>query len=119
MNLTSEEKTWGMLAHLLTLLGYVVGLGQYIAPLVVYLVHKDKSQFVAFHALQALYFRLLTLALYILCIALSCLIFPFFVAIALGVVELVYTIILAIKANNGELAEYPVAGGWARKSVGI
>lgn len=108
-----------MLAHLLTLLGYVTFVGQYIAPLVVYLVYREESPFVAFHALQALYFRLLTLAFYILCVALLCLVIPIFVAIALGVAELVYTILLAIKANNGELAEYPIAGGWARKSVGI
>ena len=37
-----------MLAHLLTLVGYVVWIGAYLVPLVIYLVYKDKSSFVAF-----------------------------------------------------------------------
>jgi uncharacterized membrane protein len=55
-NVTDEERLWAMLAHLLALLGYVVWLGAYIAPLVIYLVYKDKSQFVAFHALAVVVF---------------------------------------------------------------
>jgi hypothetical protein len=56
--LTADDKLWAMLANLSALAGYVVGFGQYIAPLVIYLVYKDKSKFVAFHALQTLYFQL-------------------------------------------------------------
>jgi uncharacterized Tic20 family protein len=119
MNITSEERTWAMLAHLLTLLGYTIGIGAYVVPLVIYFVYKDKSQFVAFHALQALYFRLLTLVGYVIGIILSCILIGIPLLIALGIVELVYTILLAVRANNGELAEYPIAGGWARKSIGI
>jgi len=32
-SLTADEKLWGMLAHLLTLLGHVIWVGQYVAPL--------------------------------------------------------------------------------------
>src|SRR5688572_7263396 len=56
--LTQDEKLWAMLAHLAGLLGYAVAFGQYIGPLVIYLLYKDKSRFVAFHALQSLYFQL-------------------------------------------------------------
>jgi len=63
--LTSEERTWAMLAHLSALLGYIVVLGQYIAPLVIYLVYRERSRFVAFHALQALYFQLALLLLWV------------------------------------------------------
>jgi uncharacterized Tic20 family protein len=45
-SLGADEKLWGMLAHLLTLLGYVVVVGEYIAPLVIYLVYKDRSRLV-------------------------------------------------------------------------
>jgi uncharacterized Tic20 family protein len=66
-NVTDEERLWAMLAHLLALLGYVVWLGAYIAPLVIYLVYKDKSQFVAFHALQSLFFQLALLVVAAIC----------------------------------------------------
>jgi len=112
-----------MLAHLLTLLGYVVVVGEYIVPLVIYLVYKDRSQFVAFHALQALFFQLLALAVTIALmlfsvVTLGCgilLAAPLMIALAIAV--LVYTIIAAIQANNGVWYELPIVGRWARNTL--
>lgn len=122
-SLGADEKLWGMLAHLLTLLGYIVTLGQYIAPLVIYLVYKDRSQFVAFHALQSLFFHLLALAVTIALmlfsvVTLGCgilLAVPLMIALAIAV--LVYTIIAAIQANNGVWYELPIVGRWARNTL--
>ncbi len=58
---TSEERTWAALAHASTLLTLVLavgtaGIGGLLAvfvPLAIYLIYKDKSRFVAFHAAQA------------------------------------------------------------------
>jgi len=44
-DLRPEDKNWGMLAHLLTLLGYVVLFGHWIPPLVIYLTKKGDSAF--------------------------------------------------------------------------
>jgi uncharacterized Tic20 family protein len=122
-SLSADEKLWGMLAHLLTLLGYVVVVGEYIAPLVIYLVYKDRSRFVAFHALQALFFQLLALAVTIALmlfsvVTLGCgilLAAPLMIALAIAV--LVYTIIAAIQANNGVWYELPIVGRWARNTL--
>ena len=54
-----DERTWGMLAHLSTLLNLVTGFGGPIAALIIYLVYKDRSRFVAYHALQAMIFQLI------------------------------------------------------------
>jgi uncharacterized Tic20 family protein len=124
-SLTADEKLWGMLAHLLTLLGYVVTLGQYIAPLVIYLVYKDRSKFVAFHALQALFFQLLVLAVSIVLVIFVLvtlglgviLAIPALIAICITV--LVYTIWAAIEANKGAWFELPIAGRWARATLGL
>jgi len=122
-SLGADEKLWGMLAHLLTLLGYIVMLGQYIAPLVIYLVYKDRSQFVAFHALQALFFQLLALAVSVALILFSVITLGLGVllaaplAIALAIAVLVYTIIAAIQANNGVWYELPIVGRWARNTL--
>lgn len=124
-SLTADEKLWGMLAHLLTLLGYVVWLGQYIVPLVLYLVYKDRSRFVAFHALQALLLQLLALGVSVALVLLTIvtlglgLIATLPLAIALAVALLVYTIIAAIQANNGVWYELPIVGQWARTSLGL
>jgi len=124
-SLTTDEKLWGMLAHLLTLLGYVVSLGQYIAPLVIYLVYKDRSKFVAFHALQALFFQLLALAVSIVLVILTLvtlgvgMIITLPAAIALMIAVLVYTIWAAIEANRGAWFELPFAGQWTRSVMGL
>jgi uncharacterized Tic20 family protein len=120
-SLSADEKLWGMLAHLLTLLGHVVVVGEYIAPLVIY--YKDRSRFVAFHALQALFFQLLALAVTIALmlfsvVTLGCgilLAAPLVIALAIAV--LVYTIIAAIQANNGVWYELPIVGRWARNTL--
>ena len=52
-----DERTWSMLAHLSVLLSLVTGIGGPIAALVIWLVYKDKSQSVAFHALQSLWYQ--------------------------------------------------------------
>jgi uncharacterized Tic20 family protein len=124
-SLSADEKLWGMLAHLLTLLGYVVVVGEYIAPLVIYLVYKDRSRFVAFHALQSLFFQLLALAVTIALMLFSVvtlglgLLLAIPLAIALAIAVLVYTIIAAIQANNGVWYELPIVGRWARNTLQI
>ncbi len=122
-NVSNDERLWAMLAHLLALLGYVVWLGAYIAPLVIYLLYKERSQFVAFHALQSLFFQLALLVVSLILIVLSftvilsCITIP--AAILVGVGALVYIIIAGVKAYNGELFEYWLVGRWARQIVGI
>jgi len=122
-NVTDEERLWAMLAHLLALLGYVVWLGAYIAPLVIYLVYKDKSQFVAFHALQSLFFQLALLVVAAICallaitIVLACISIPLALVVSVG--ALAYIIVAAVRAYNGELFEYWLVGKWARQIVGI
>src|SRR3954452_12608250 len=45
----SEERTWGMLAHLAPFAGGFVGM-PFLGPLVVYLIYKDRSPFVRRHS---------------------------------------------------------------------
>ncbi|MDQ4064112.1 MAG: DUF4870 domain-containing protein [Actinomycetota bacterium] len=52
-----DERTWSMLAHLSILVSLITGIGGLVAALVVWLVYKDKSQRVAFHALQSLWYQ--------------------------------------------------------------
>ena len=52
-----DERTWSMLAYLSVLLNLVTAIGGPIAALVVWLVYRDKSRRVAFHALQSLWYQ--------------------------------------------------------------
>jgi uncharacterized Tic20 family protein len=52
-----DERTWSMLAYLSVLLNIVTGIGGPIAALIIWLVYRDRSRRVAFHALQSLWYQ--------------------------------------------------------------
>jgi uncharacterized Tic20 family protein len=99
----SDERLWGMLAHLGQLLF------AFVAPLVIYLIYKDRSQFIRHHSAQALnfavtgvvYWVVLTLVTIITCGVGAILL------VALAIAELVYLILAAVAANRGEWYTYP------------
>ena len=107
---SKDACTMAMLVHLLCIFTGFIG------PLIIYLIKKDEDKFIAFHSLQALYWELVicvcVFASFIFSILLCCFAVP---GMAVAVVGLVFNIILLIKANNGEWAEYPVVGGWVTK----
>jgi uncharacterized Tic20 family protein len=54
-----DERTWGLLAHLSVLLNLVTGFTGPIGAFIIYLVYKDRSRFVAYHAMQSMIFQLI------------------------------------------------------------
>lgn len=96
---SKDACTMAMLAHLLLL---VPGVGIF-GPIIIYLIKKDEDKFIAFHSLQAIYLGLAVLVLVVPTCGLA------------AIVGLVFNIMLLIKANNGEWAEYPLVGAWAKK----
>lgn len=116
-----EEKQWGMLAHIIPLAAYMVSSLGWVAALVIYFAYKDKSKFVAFHALQQLYFMGLNWIIMIVGVVLFFTVVGIPIAILLwiaaGLASIIGPIYAGIKANNGEWWEYPVVGGMARATV--
>ena len=55
----SDERLWAMLAHLSVLLNLVTGFLGVFAPLIIYMIYKDRSRFVAFQSMQAFIFQLI------------------------------------------------------------
>ena len=114
---SKDERTWGMLSHLSALVGYfVVPFGSIIAPLIIWLVKKDQSQFVGDQAKEALNFQI-SLMIYaivgtVIGLILMLVIVGFFLLIALWAAlyigGIVLTIIAAIKANEGQAYRYPL-----------
>lgn len=123
--ITQDDKLWAMLAHLCGFLGYSVALGQYIGPLIIYMMYKDKSRYVAYHALQSLYFQLGLLLVLVLgggLAAVTCgVLIPVAIVAAaiVGVATIVCPIIAAINAYNGKPIEYWIVGKLARDQVGL
>ncbi len=52
-----EERNWSVLAHLSTFLNLFTGFLGPVAALVIWLVYRDRSPKVAFHAMQSMWFQ--------------------------------------------------------------
>lgn len=101
---TSDEKTTALLSHILTL---IPGIG-FIAPLVIYLVKKNESSYVAFHSRESLNFQITLYIAYIISIILCVILIGFLLLAVIGVVHLVLVIVATIRASEGVLYRYPV-----------
>lgn len=115
---TRDDKLWATAAHVAGFAGYVFALGQYIAPLVLFFMFKEKSKFVAFHALQSLFFQLLVLVAGTLSGLLTHLLVGYLLLAVVAIAAIVYPILIARRAFVGEWAEYWLVGRWARQIVG-
>ncbi|PWC08149.1 DUF4870 domain-containing protein [Mycetocola zhujimingii] len=111
----SDDKLWASLAHFGGALGAFLGAGTagWIAPLVIYLVFKDRGPFARQEAKEALNFQLtvtiFVIGLYILgtlltVVLIGLLLFP--LAWIVGVVGIIFGIIGGVKVNNGEAYRY-------------
>ena len=113
---TKDERTMALVAHLVTFLG---PMGILISG-ALYMMKKDQSPFIGYHALQAALFQLAVLLLNVvvmmpISMILSAVSFGICSpVICLGFVPMFLAIPWAIKANNGEWAGYPLIGGVGR-----
>jgi uncharacterized protein len=105
---TADERTWGMLAHLSAFSGFLVPLGSVIGPLVVWLIKRDQSAFVADQGKEALNFNISVLLAAIVCGVLVLIFIGILLGVALFIFWLTMTIIAGIKASEGVRYRYPV-----------
>src|SRR5436189_5753602 len=80
---TSDEKTMAILSHVLTL---AVG---FLAPLIIYLIKKDESSFVNYHAKESLNFQI---TIFIIIVALFITVIGILLVWIVGIVALVFII---------------------------
>jgi hypothetical protein len=95
---TNDEKTMAVLSHILTLIAPI------LAPLIIYLIKKDESDFVRWHAAESLNFQI-TMAIIVVILFIS--IIGWFLLWLPGIVTLVLVIVATIRASEGKLYKYP------------
>ncbi|MBN1305446.1 MAG: DUF4870 domain-containing protein [Anaerolineales bacterium] len=129
----SDEKTWAMLAHLSVLINFISGFLGIVAALLIYLVFKDRSRYVAYHSMQAFLFQLvwwgsagvLIGVMWAIVGALSAvligiILIPFaliltFVLLLLPLGALVYGIMGAVQTSQGQTFDYWLIGDWTHR----
>lgn len=109
-----DERMWSMLAHLSTLVNLITGIGGPIAALVIWLVYKDKSQRVAFHALQSLWYQVAWMVIIFAYVILSTILtiviigfFMFFLLPLIALIPIAHQCYAAYKVNQGVDYRYP------------
>jgi uncharacterized protein len=96
---TGDERTMAILVHVLSIFFWI------IPALVIYLVKKDESKFVAYHAKEQLNFQItMTIVYAIMIISIVGLLFIWIP----GIVALVLCIVAAIKASDLKLYKFPL-----------
>ena len=114
-DLTADEKTWGTVAHAAAALSFIgVPFGNVVGPLVVWLVKKEHSPWVARHALAALNFQITMSLALVLALLSTFAVIGFVLAPAVVIADIVYTIKATIKAGDCEEPNYP---DWSLKLV--
>jgi uncharacterized Tic20 family protein len=128
---TSDEKLLALFSHLSIFMGGI------ILPLIFWAVNKDKSRFVRFHSLQAVFFHIAYIVLIVAIVVIMVIIgigmgivsagtfaagkngsvfifialFAFYAVFFLTLFLFIgYGIYVGIKSYKGELAQYPVIG---------
>ena len=111
-----DERTWSMLAHLSIFINLLTGFLGPVAALVIWLVYKDRSDRVAFHALQSMWYQIgwlviltvgWTIAGFLTLILIGFLLFP--VMAIVSVVPFAHAGYAAYKVNQGVDYRYPFA----------
>ena len=99
----ADQRLWSTLTHV----GGI--LFQWLAPLIAYLVLKDRGAFVRAHTATALNFQLTLLIAYVVGYITAFIFIGFLVILAAWVLAIVFGIMAALAANKGEFYTYPLA----------
>ncbi|MEL6346984.1 MAG: DUF4870 domain-containing protein [Myxococcota bacterium] len=95
----SDERTLAMIAHIAGLFAPIIGAA------IIWVIQKDRSAYVGYHALQAILFQLIATVLA-------------GATFGVGLLLFILPIVWAVKANNGEWAGYPLIEGVGRPQRG-
>jgi len=103
-----------MIGHLAALAGFVFPMGNIIGPLVVWLIKREESKFVAFHAKQCMFLQIFAAVVAII-LLIPLVTIPLTFLIYLG--AMAYAIYGAVQVSGGKDFEYYWIGPWVRRSM--
>ena len=105
--ITSDTNMWAMLIHLTQFCGYIIPLAGLIVPIVLWQIKRDEfpgidkhGRIVANWVFTAIIFAIIFFVLIFVIIGIPLL-------IVLGILCIIYPIVGAVKASNGETWPYP------------
>jgi uncharacterized protein len=105
-----QDRQLIVLTHLSQLITLVIGFGSLILPLILWSSNKGRIHKMDEHGKNILNFQISLIIYAIICIPLILFLgLGILGLIALGIISIVFPIINAIKASNGETPKYPLS----------
>ncbi|HET6429028.1 MAG TPA: DUF4870 domain-containing protein [Phycisphaerae bacterium] len=104
-----DARMWAMFCHLggLLILFQIVPFANALAPLIIWLIHKDKSPFIDDQGKEALNFQIAVSIAVVVCIPLFFVLIGILLLVAVVIANVVFAITATLKANAGERYRYP------------
>jgi len=103
-----DSRMWAMLCHLSALSGFIIPFGNVIGPLVIWSLKKNDYPLVEDQGKEALNFQISVLIYLFASAILIIAVIGILLLIGVGIFGLIFTVIAAIKANEGEEYRYPL-----------
>lgn len=105
----NDDRQWAMFLHLSQLAGFVVPLAGWVLPIVIWQMKKAEIPQLDAHGKVVANWLISELIYAVVASVLIFLLVGIPILIILGIIGVVFPIIGAIKANNGQLWKYPLS----------
>ena len=110
MQTDRDARFWAMMCHLSSFAGLfnLIPLGGIVVPLIIWMVKRDEDPFIDYHGREVLNFQI-SIAIYtVIAIILCFVVIGFLILPLLFLMDLILTIVAAIRARDGETYRYPM-----------
>ena len=105
---TADEKQMGLFLHLSQLVNLIVPMGGVVVPILIWQLKKEEIPGLDAHGKMVTNWIISSFIYMIVSIVLAFVLIGFLTMLIVAVLAIVFPIVGAMKANNGELWEYPL-----------
>lgn len=105
---TPDQRQMGLFLHLSQLANLIIPIAGIVLPIVLWQTQKDKMPALDAHGKMIVNWLISSLIYSVVSVILMFVIVGFFTLIAVALMGIIFPIIGAVKANNGEFWEYPL-----------
>ncbi len=105
---SAQARQWGLFTHLSSLAGLIVPFGNILGPLILWQVKKAEFPFVDDQGKEAVNFNITMAIASIVAAILTVVLIGFLLLPVIVIAWLIFTVIAAMKANEGVAYRYPL-----------
>lgn len=103
-----ETRRWAAATHIAAVAGYLIPFGNIIGPLLVWQLKKEDGKLIDDQGKESVNFQITVSIAMLISAALTLILIGFLLIFIVGLGALIFVVIAAIKANDGEAYRYPL-----------